>query len=62
MTAGGWPGPRRRMIGVKLDDATIADVNRLANAEGLIWNGKPNTSEMIRRLIDEALAARKAKR
>lgn len=56
--AGGWPGPRRRMVGVKLDADTIVKVENLAKAEGLIWAGEPNTSEMLRRLIDEALAAR----
>ena len=59
MTPGGWPGPRRRMVGVKLDDATIATIDELAAAEGLtIRGGEPNRSEMIRRLIDEALTAR----
>lgn len=60
--AGGWPGPRRRMVGVKLDDATIGEVEQLAESEGLVWAGKPNTSEMLRRLIDEALAARRTRR
>lgn len=57
--AGGWTGPRRHMVGVKLADEVVADIDRLAEAEGLLWNGKPNTSEMIRRLVDEALTARR---
>lgn len=47
------------MVGVKLEDATISEVERLATAEDLTWAGKPDMSEMLRRLTYEALAARR---
>lgn len=46
-------GPRRVMIGVKLLPAAIAYIDELAEAEGV------NRSEMVRRLLAEAVAARR---
>jgi hypothetical protein len=42
------PGPRRKMVGVKLSDEELAAVEARARAEGLVWAGEPNASEMIR--------------
>ena len=42
------------MVGVKLYPSAIAYIDRLAQAEGV------NRSEMIRRLLAEAVARRKA--
>ena len=46
-------GPRRVMIGVKLLPTAIAYIDELAKAEGV------NRSEMVRRLLSEAVAARR---
>lgn len=46
------PGPRRRLVALKLDDEAIADVDARAVAEGLtIRGGQPNRSEMLRLAI-----------
>lgn len=50
------PGPRRTMVGVKLSEEGIAYIDELAAAE------KVNRSEMIRRLLAEAVAARRKAR
>ena len=47
------PGPRRRPVPLRLSEAEEAPVRRLAEQE---TGG--NLSDMIRRLIAEALAAR----
>jgi metal-responsive CopG/Arc/MetJ family transcriptional regulator len=49
------PGPRRPLVAVRLSEQGIAEVDRLAQAQGV------NRSEMIRRLLAEALAVRAAR-
>jgi hypothetical protein len=52
-----WPGPRRIAVAVRLRADGIAAVDALALRRGLtIRNGEPNRSEMVRRLLAEALA------
>jgi len=46
------PGPRRPIVAVRLSEQGIAAVDKLAETEGV------NRSEMIRRLLSEAVAAR----
>jgi metal-responsive CopG/Arc/MetJ family transcriptional regulator len=45
-------GPRRPLVALKLGDEWIAVIDRLGEQEGV------NRSEMIRRLLGEAIAAR----
>lgn len=47
------PGPRRVMIGVKLYPEAIAYIDKLAEAEGV------TRSEMVRRLLAEAVSSRR---
>lgn len=52
-------GPRRPTVTIRLSAEGIAAIDRLALAEGLtIRDGEPNRSEMIRRLLSEAVTAR----
>lgn len=46
--AGGWPGPRRKLVATKLTDDERAPIDQRARNEGLLWNGQPNTADMIR--------------
>lgn len=46
------PGPRRKAVATRLTAEDIAQVDAYAEAEGV------NQSEMLRRLIGEALTAR----
>lgn len=47
-----WPGPRRPLVGVRLDADTIDALDQRAEAEGLILpRGEANRSEMLRRLV-----------
>lgn len=46
-------GPRRVIVGVRLKAEAIAYIDELAKAE------KVNRSEMVRRLLAEAVAARR---
>lgn len=48
-------GPRRPIVGVRISEQGIAAIDTLAESEGV------GRSEMIRRLLSEALA-RRAKR
>jgi metal-responsive CopG/Arc/MetJ family transcriptional regulator len=48
------PGPRRPQVAIRLSEEKIAEIDAFAEAE------KANRSEIIRRLVDEALAAREA--
>lgn len=51
------PGPIRTAIAVRMDAEGVAAVDALALRHGLtIRQGEPNRSEMVRRLLDEALA------
>lgn len=45
-------GPRRRIVGVRIKPEAVAYIDRLALSEGV------NRSEMVRRLLSEALTAR----
>lgn len=49
------PGPRRPIVGIRISDAGIQAIDALAKAENV------NRSEMIRRLLSEALTARQRK-
>jgi hypothetical protein len=51
------PGPRRPLIGVKISDEGRQHLQRLADVE---TDG--NLSEMIRKLLSEAVAARQARK
>ncbi|MFI2560546.1 hypothetical protein [Nocardia farcinica] len=45
-------GPRRTMIGVRLTDKQIEQLDWRANSEGLVTKaGEPNRSELIRIMI-----------
>jgi len=46
------PGPRRPIIGIRVKPDAITYIDALAQAEGV------NRSEMIRRLLAEAIGAR----
>ncbi|MFC6853898.1 ribbon-helix-helix domain-containing protein [Aquipuribacter hungaricus] len=48
------PGPRRPIVTVRVDQEDLTEVDRLATAEGV------GRSEMVRRLLVEAMAARRA--
>lgn len=48
------PGPRKDLVFVRLAPATVAELQRLADAEGI------TRSEMIRQLLTDALAARRS--
>jgi len=50
------PGPRRIMLGVKVKPESMAVIDELAEKEGV------SRSEMARRLMAEAIAARRHKR
>ncbi len=51
------PGPRRRLVALKLGDEAIAAVDTRALAEGLtIRGGEPNRSDALRLLVAYALA------
>lgn len=50
------PGPQRGLVGVKMSDEGERAIQELADAEA-----GGNKSEMIRRLLSEALAARAAR-
>ena len=46
------PGPRRPLVAIKMSEDGIKHIDRRATDEGLIkGNGKPNRSEMIRRML-----------
>lgn len=48
----GWPGPRREIVQSRIDGDEITEIDKRAESEGLLLpRGKPNRSEMIRRLI-----------
>lgn len=47
------PGPRRPLVALRLGDEVTAAIDQLAKVEGV------NRSEMIRRLVDEALTVRR---
>jgi hypothetical protein len=49
-------GPRRPIVGVRISEAGITAIDALAETEQI------GRSEMIRRLLSEALAARGRKR
>lgn len=54
------PGPRRPSFTLRLSEEGRAEIDRLAVTEGLVKaDGQPNTSAMVRRLLAEAVAARK---
>jgi metal-responsive CopG/Arc/MetJ family transcriptional regulator len=46
------PGPRRPLVALRLSEGDLEVVDRIAEAEGV------SRSEMIRRLLDEAIKAR----
>lgn len=51
------PGPRRRLVALKLDDEAIAAVDARALSEGLtIRGGDVNRSEMLRLAIAYGMA------
>ncbi len=50
------PGPRRRLVALKLEDEAIARVDARALLESLtIRGGEPNRSEALRLLVAYAL-------
>ena len=50
------PGPRRPMVGFKLDEDLIAEVDKRAQEEDLIGpKGEPNRSEWIRFALSYSL-------
>lgn len=49
------PGPRRPLVALRLGNEVTATVDRLAEQDGV------NRSEMIRKLIAEAICARDAR-
>jgi hypothetical protein len=50
------PGPVRPIVGVRLCDKEIADIDRRALEENLtIRGGEPNRSQMIRLLVAYAM-------
>jgi len=49
------PGPRRPIVGIRIKPDAITFIDKLATTEGV------TRSEMIRRLLAEALAARTRK-
>lgn len=51
------PGPRRPLVGVRLSDEDRKHIEQLAGQEA-----DGNLSEMIRRLLSEAVAARQARK
>jgi hypothetical protein len=53
------PGPRKAYVAVRVGPEELAEIDARAGEElPPKGNGEPNRSEMIRRLLDEAIAAR----
>lgn len=51
-----WPGPRRTLVGTKMDAETIAALDARAEDEDLMLpRGEPNRSELVRLLVDYGL-------
>ncbi len=54
---GGWPGPRRVFVGVRLDPTQVEAVDRIRAQETTRTGKDPGQSGVIRMLLDHAIPA-----
>lgn len=54
-TRPGPKGPRRQVMPVRVGEPGLAAIDQLATSAGLFKAGKPNRSEMARRLLAAAV-------